>query len=72
MIALKAFQSSNSGTLNAGLGMVQQHSLPRDRDINASQNILAAGQAVSVCGASVRPEESKSRKATALKQKPKS
>ncbi|MDJ0601214.1 MAG: RNA-guided endonuclease TnpB family protein [Crocosphaera sp.] len=43
-----------------------------DRDINASQNILAAGQAVSVCGASVRPEESKSRKATALKQKPKS
>ncbi len=40
-----------------------------DRDINASENILAAGQAVSVCGASVRPEESKSRKATALKQK---
>ncbi len=43
-----------------------------DRDINASKNILAAGLAVSVCGASVRPEESKSRKATALKQKPKS
>ncbi|MFZ1025225.1 MAG: RNA-guided endonuclease TnpB family protein, partial [Limnoraphis robusta] len=43
-----------------------------DRDINASINILAAGQAVSVCGASVRPEESKSRKATAKKQKPKS
>ncbi|MDJ0599359.1 MAG: RNA-guided endonuclease TnpB family protein [Crocosphaera sp.] len=43
-----------------------------DRDINASQNILAAGQAVSVCGASVRPEESKSRKATAKKQKPRS
>ncbi len=43
-----------------------------DRDINASQNILAAGLAVSVCGASVRPEESKSRKATALKQKPRS
>ncbi|MDJ0732068.1 MAG: RNA-guided endonuclease TnpB family protein, partial [Crocosphaera sp.] len=37
-----------------------------DRDINASKNILAAGLAVSVCGASVRPEESKSRKATAL------
>ncbi len=36
-----------------------------DRDINASENILAAGLAVSVCGASVRPEESKSRKATA-------
>ena len=43
-----------------------------DRDINASQNILAAGLAVSVCGASIRPEGSKSRKATALKQKSKS
>nr|WP_245894195.1 transposase [Chamaesiphon polymorphus] len=57
-----------------------------DRDINASKNILAAGLAVSVCGATVRPEESKSRKrridsevsselcasrqAGALKQKP--
>ncbi|NES68060.1 MAG: hypothetical protein F6K24_23865, partial [Okeania sp. SIO2D1] len=29
----------------------------------------AAGGAVSVCGATVRPEESKSRKAGALKQK---
>ncbi|MDJ1170941.1 RNA-guided endonuclease TnpB family protein [Roseofilum sp. BLCC_M154] len=43
-----------------------------DRDINASCNILAAGLAVSVCGASVRPEQSKSVKATAKKQKPKS
>jgi putative transposase len=43
-----------------------------DRDINASKNILAAGLAVAVCGASVRPEQSKSVKATALKQKPKS
>lgn len=43
-----------------------------DRDINASKNILAAGLAVSVCGASVRPEQSKSVKATAMKQKPKS
>ncbi|WP_203427707.1 RNA-guided endonuclease InsQ/TnpB family protein [Rippkaea orientalis] len=42
-----------------------------DRDINASKNISAAGLAVSVCGAGVRLEESKSRKATALKQKPK-
>ncbi|NEP80373.1 MAG: IS200/IS605 family element transposase accessory protein TnpB [Okeania sp. SIO3B3] len=40
-----------------------------DRDINASINILAAGLAVSVCGATVRPSESKSRKAGALKQK---
>jgi len=41
-----------------------------DRDINAAKNILAAGLAVSVCGATIRPEESKSRKAGALKQKP--
>ncbi len=40
-----------------------------DRDINAAINILAAGLAVSVCGATVRPEESKSRKAGAKKQK---
>jgi putative transposase len=40
-----------------------------DRDINAATNILAAGLAVSVCGATVRPEESKSRKAGAMKQK---
>lgn len=31
-----------------------------DRDINAAQNILAAGQAVKVCGANVRPERHKS------------
>ncbi|MGB3615703.1 MAG: RNA-guided endonuclease TnpB family protein, partial [Elainellaceae cyanobacterium] len=40
-----------------------------DRDVNAAVNILAAGLAVSVCGATVRPEESKSRKAGATKQK---
>jgi putative transposase len=40
-----------------------------DRDVNAAINVLAAGQAVSVCGATVRPEESKSRKAGATKQK---
>jgi putative transposase len=43
-----------------------------DRDINASKNILAAGLAVSVCGATVRPEQSKSVKAGAMKQKPRS
>ncbi|KXS89660.1 hypothetical protein OA58_19615 [Microcystis aeruginosa NIES-88] len=43
-----------------------------DRDINASKNILAAGLAVSVWVASVRPEQSKSVKATAKKQKPRS
>ncbi len=41
-----------------------------DRDVNAASNILAAGLAVAVCGASVRPEQSKSVKATAKKQKP--
>ena len=41
-----------------------------DRDINAARNILAAGLAVSVCGATIRPEQSKSVKAGAKKQKP--
>ncbi|ESA38422.1 transposase [Leptolyngbya sp. Heron Island J] len=40
-----------------------------DRDINAAINILAAGLAVEVCGATVRPEQSKSVKASATKQK---
>ncbi|MCA2913011.1 zinc ribbon domain-containing protein, partial [Microcystis sp. M022S1] len=30
-----------------------------DRDINASKNILAAGLAVSVCRATIRPSQSK-------------
>lgn len=42
-----------------------------DRDENAAVNHKAAGLAVLVCGATVRPEESKSRKAGAMKQKPK-
>ena len=41
-----------------------------DRDINAAVNVLAVGQAVLVCGATVRPEQSKSVKAGAMKQKP--
>ncbi|WP_156093185.1 RNA-guided endonuclease InsQ/TnpB family protein [Planktothrix serta] len=40
-----------------------------DRDINAANNILAAGLAVSVCGATVRPEQSKSVKAGAKTRK---
>ena len=40
-----------------------------DRDVNAARNVLAAGLAVSVCGASVRPEQSKSVQAVATKQK---
>jgi putative transposase len=43
-----------------------------DRDVNAALNHLAAGQAVLVCGATVRPEESQSRQAGAMKQKLKS
>lgn len=48
-----------------------------DRDINAAKNILAAGLAVSVCGATVRAEQSKSVKPGAKsrkgqKQKPES
>lgn len=43
-----------------------------DRDVNAARNILAVGHTVSVCGATVRPEQSKSVKAGAMKQKPKS
>jgi putative transposase len=35
-------------------------STTHDRDINAAQNILAAGLAVTVCGANVRPERHKS------------
>ncbi len=41
-----------------------------DRDLNTVKNILAAGLAVSVCGATVRPQESKSLKAGVKKQKP--
>ncbi len=40
-----------------------------DRDLNASKNILAAGLAVSVCGATVRPEQSKSVRAGAKPRK---
>ncbi len=45
--------------------------MSHDRDVNASRNILAAGLAVSVCGVTVRPEQNKSVKAGAVKQKPK-
>ncbi|AFZ20242.1 RNA-guided endonuclease InsQ/TnpB family protein [Allocoleopsis franciscana] len=48
-----------------------------DRDINAAQNILAAGLAVKVCGANVRPDGHKSKgqlrkTSNGKKQKPKS
>jgi putative transposase len=41
-----------------------------DRDINAARNILAAGLAVSVCGANIRPKP-QGVEAVAMKQKPK-
>lgn len=40
-----------------------------DRDINAAKNILAAGLVVSVCGATVRPEQSTSVRAGAKPRK---
>ncbi|MEH2023430.1 RNA-guided endonuclease InsQ/TnpB family protein [Nostoc sp.] len=48
-----------------------------DRDINASKNILAAGLAVSVCGANIRPDRDSSKgqlrkTSNGKKQKPKS
>ncbi|MFF0204402.1 RNA-guided endonuclease InsQ/TnpB family protein [Streptomyces sp. NPDC005017] len=41
-----------------------------DRDVNAAKNILAAGLAVSVCGAGVRPQRSTPGGQSATKQKP--
>ncbi|WP_374106233.1 RNA-guided endonuclease InsQ/TnpB family protein [Streptomyces sp. BV286] len=42
-----------------------------DRDVNAAKNILAAGLAVSVCGAGVRPQRESSRTGqSVVKQKP--
>ena len=40
-----------------------------DRDVNAARNILAAGLAVSVCGAGVRPQRSSPGGQSAMKQK---
>src|SRR3954452_4433731 len=40
-----------------------------DRDVNAAKNLLAAGPAVSACGAGVRPQRGSSRSGlSALKQ----
>ncbi|MGW3656776.1 RNA-guided endonuclease InsQ/TnpB family protein [Streptomyces sp. NPDC005151] len=41
-----------------------------DRDINAAKNLLAAGLAVTVCGAGVRPQRSTPGGQSATKQKP--
>ncbi|MFF6999208.1 RNA-guided endonuclease InsQ/TnpB family protein [Streptomyces sp. NPDC008313] len=41
-----------------------------DRDVNAAKNLLAAGLAVSVCGAGVRPQRSSPGGQPVMKQKP--
>ncbi|MFD8215438.1 RNA-guided endonuclease InsQ/TnpB family protein [Streptomyces sp. NPDC059697] len=41
-----------------------------DRDVNAAHNLLAAGLAVTVCGAGVRPQRSTPDGQSAMKQKP--
>jgi putative transposase len=41
-----------------------------DRDVNAAKNVLAAGLAVSVCGAGVRPQRRTPGGQSAVKQKP--
>ncbi|MEU5222263.1 RNA-guided endonuclease TnpB family protein [Streptomyces toyocaensis] len=41
-----------------------------DRDVNAAKSLLAAGLAVSVCGAGVRPQRSTPGGQSAMKQKP--
>ena len=51
--------------------------MKHDRDINAAKNILAAGLAVSVCGANIRPDRHESKRqlrnpSNGKKQKPKS
>ncbi|MFC5782559.1 RNA-guided endonuclease InsQ/TnpB family protein, partial [Streptomyces aureus] len=40
-----------------------------DRDVNAARNLLAAGLAVTVCGAGVRPQRSSPGGQSATKQK---
>ncbi|WP_405639085.1 RNA-guided endonuclease InsQ/TnpB family protein [Streptomyces sp. NBC_00019] len=43
--------------------------MAHDRDVNAANNLLAAGLAVSVCGAGVRPQRSSPGGQSAMKQK---
>ncbi|MGW1760123.1 RNA-guided endonuclease InsQ/TnpB family protein [Streptomyces mirabilis] len=44
--------------------------ITHDRDVNAANNLLAAGLAVTVCGADVRPQRSTPDRQSAAKQKP--
>ena len=54
---------------NAAKNILASNSHYKNWFHNENCCILAAGLAVNVCGATVRPEESKSRKASAKKQK---
>ncbi|MER5906011.1 RNA-guided endonuclease TnpB family protein [Streptomyces mirabilis] len=44
--------------------------MTHDRDVNAAHNLLAAGLAVTVCGAGARPQRSTPDRQSATKQKP--
>ncbi|MEU1443514.1 RNA-guided endonuclease InsQ/TnpB family protein [Streptomyces mirabilis] len=44
--------------------------ITHDRDVNAAHNLLAAGLAVTVCGAGVRPQRTTPDRQSATKQKP--
>ncbi|MFE4753095.1 RNA-guided endonuclease InsQ/TnpB family protein [Streptomyces mirabilis] len=44
--------------------------MTHDRDVNAAHNVLAAGLAVTVCGAGARPQRSTPDRRSATKQKP--
>ncbi|MFE4823052.1 RNA-guided endonuclease InsQ/TnpB family protein [Streptomyces sp. NPDC056704] len=44
--------------------------MTHDRDVNAAHNLLAAGLAVTVCGAGARPQRSTPDRRSATKQKP--
>jgi putative transposase len=44
--------------------------MTHDRDVNAANNLLAAGLAVTVCGAGARPQRSTPDGQSATKQKP--
>jgi putative transposase len=62
--ALAATMPLHTRTWSCGCGAIH------DRDVNAARNILAAGLAVTVCGAGVRPQRNTPSGQSATKQKP--
>ncbi|WP_405137294.1 RNA-guided endonuclease InsQ/TnpB family protein [Nocardia sp. NBC_01388] len=60
--------SVDSMPLRVRLWTCRQCGVTHDRDVNAAKNILAAGLAVSACGAGVRPRRSTARGQSATKQ----